>query len=133
MDLARSHLRASCRGRFHKSRGGPAPDAPPATLEADEDTSEPDRAVKPRSGLVYAPATATKVDLPARHERRPVLLADRITVHFAELTAVDDARDDEPLRHRQARPALRHGAEGRATEPTRNQLDRVDLTEERVR
>jgi ABC-type branched-subunit amino acid transport system ATPase component/ABC-type branched-subunit amino acid transport system permease subunit len=43
------------------------------------------------SRLAYVPGTATKVELPERWHRRPVLHAQDITVQFGGLTAVDTA------------------------------------------
>jgi branched-chain amino acid transport system permease protein len=43
------------------------------------------------SVLRYTPGTATRVELPARAERTPVLHAREVTVRFGGLTAVEDA------------------------------------------
>ena len=44
-----------------------------------------------RPALVYQPGTATKLALPPREDREPVLVARDITVQFGGLTAVDNA------------------------------------------
>jgi len=73
------------------------PDALAPTLESavldavdvEEELAERQREAVNR--LAYVPGTATKVDLPPRLDRDPVLLAHDITVQFGGLTAVDTA------------------------------------------
>ena len=73
------------------------PDALAPTLESaevelvdvEEEVAERQREAVNR--LAYVPGTATKVELPPRLDREPVLLAHDITVQFGGLTAVDTA------------------------------------------
>ncbi len=86
--------RATLAGLLGRRNGhgdfGEAPDALGASLEEVEE-EEPDEVEElRRTGLVYEPGTATKIDLPPREERRPVLAARDITVQFGGLRAVDD-------------------------------------------
>jgi sulfate-transporting ATPase len=74
---------------------GPPPDALAPTLqrasvEHDEERVET-REREAVSRLAYVPGTATKVDLPERWLRNPVLQAQDVTVQFGGLTAVDTA------------------------------------------
>jgi sulfate-transporting ATPase len=67
-----------------------APTLARATVEVEEEVV----VVREReavSRLAYVPGTATKVELPERWHRRPVLHAQDITVQFGGLTAVDTA------------------------------------------
>jgi ABC-type branched-subunit amino acid transport system ATPase component/branched-subunit amino acid ABC-type transport system permease component len=74
---------------------GPPPDALAPTLQrASMEVDEEQVVVREReavSRLAYVPGTATKVDLPERWLRNPVLHAQDITVQFGGLTAVDTA------------------------------------------
>jgi sulfate-transporting ATPase len=76
------------------TRGAP-PDALAPTLaraavgDEDEDAETRERVAVSR--LAYVPGTATKVELPERSLRAPVLHAQDITVQFGGLTAVDTA------------------------------------------
>ncbi|MDX6197546.1 MAG: branched-chain amino acid transport system ATP-binding protein [Actinomycetota bacterium] len=76
-------------------RSSAPPDALAPTLERvivqdeQEDAETRERAAVSR--IAYVPGTATKVELPERWLRRPVLHAQDITVQFGGLTAVDTA------------------------------------------
>ena len=76
---------------------GAPPDALAPTLEsASVEVDDIHEIVEQRkaeavSRLVYVPGTATKVELPPRWDRLPILQAHDITVQFGGLTAVDDA------------------------------------------
>ncbi|MDT7538749.1 MAG: branched-chain amino acid transport system ATP-binding protein [Actinomycetota bacterium] len=74
---------------------GPPPDALAPTLQrASMKVDEEQVEVREReavSRLAYVPGTATKVELPERWLRNPVLHAQDITVQFGGLTAVDTA------------------------------------------
>jgi sulfate-transporting ATPase len=74
---------------------GPPPDALAPTLQrASVEVDEEQTEVREReavSRLAYVPGTATKVELPDRWLRNPVLHAQDITVQFGGLTAVDTA------------------------------------------
>jgi branched-chain amino acid transport system ATP-binding protein len=73
------------------------PDALAPTLESAEiEVAEVEEEIAERqreavNRMAYVPGTATKVDLPPRLDRAPVLLAHDITVQFGGLTAVDTA------------------------------------------
>jgi ABC-type branched-subunit amino acid transport system ATPase component/ABC-type branched-subunit amino acid transport system permease subunit len=67
-----------------------APTLQRATVQLDTEVAEP-REAAAVSRLAYVAGTATKVELPERWLRRPVLHAQEITVQFGGLTAVDTA------------------------------------------
>ena len=80
------------------SRQPSAPDALSPTLALAEVQDEVDQVaaavnvVAAPPAVVYVPGTATKLELPARDDRKAILAARDITVKFGGLTAVDNAQ-----------------------------------------